>query len=285
MRACLHASLVLSAFLLNAPLHAQAEKVEGKPKATVTTRTIVADLQTEANTRNMGNPMKFSDFLEVLATELTRNGRTVAIVVDQEVFTEENRDLPPVMDQEIHLKHLPATTTVHHLLRQAVKQLPMKAAYVIRAGKVEIVPAVRTSKEFMLNQTFHVDFKERRLDQALEELSELTGVSIVLDARARQKAQTAITARFHDDVALQDAVRMLADMAELKIVYLVTGLYVTTPEHAPVLQKELRRTYGLPEPGAAPAVLPMQGMPPEIDPLMPPLPPNPLRRPEAAGAA
>ena len=67
-----------------------------------------------------------------------------------------------------------------------------------------------------------------------------------MDARIKQKAQTPVTARFRNDVALQDAVRMLTDMAELKIVYLVTGMYVTTPEHAQVMQKELKQLYGSP---------------------------------------
>ena len=58
---------------------------------------------------------------------------------------------------------------------------------------------------------------------ALDDLSALTGLSIIVDPRAKPKAQTALTAPFNGDVALRDAVLMLAEMAELKPVFLTTG--------------------------------------------------------------
>ena len=119
-------------------------------------------------------------------------------------------------------------------------------------------------------------------------------MSIVLDPRAKEKVKTAVTARFNDDVAMQDALRMLTEMAELKIVYLVTGMYITTPEHARAMQKELKDLYepkmpaggfgmpggGLPDPNL------FQGFDPSISPLSPPLPPPGLRgrRLEAAAS-
>jgi len=83
---------------------------------------------------------------------------------------------------------------------------------------------------------------------------------------------------------------MLTDMAELKLVYLVTGIYVTTPEHAQSMQKELRKAYGEPEPPAAPApglFGPGPFMDPlapsfDLSPLMPPLPPALRLKREAA---
>jgi hypothetical protein len=248
----------------------------------------LANLQLEVASGNFADSMKFGELLASLRETMTTAGKEVLFVVDDEAFKDEASDAN-ALEAEIRLKNLPAKTTVMHMLRQAVKQLPVKSAFVVRAGKVEIVPLARTSKEYMLNQTFHVDFSERKLDTALEELSELTGVSIVMDARAKQKAATAVTARFHDDVALQDAVRMLTDMAELKIVYLVTGMYVTTPEHAKEMQKELKALYepkvmpfggvGVPGPGGPPS--PEMFMPLE-SPLAPPLPPSKRRLDPAA---
>jgi hypothetical protein len=261
------------------PLHAQGKKE--KPAAT--SRTILKSMQLEVPTEGLTDPMKFGKFLELTREILRAFNAEVTFQVDDEAYREvSSPDTPNVFDTEIRLRNLPAKANATLLLRQALKQLPTKSAFVVRAGRVEIVPFVRTAKEYMLNQTFHVDFSERRLDQTLEELSELTGVSIVLDGRTKQKAQTPVTARFHDDVALQDAVRMLTDMAELKIVYLVTGIYVTTPEHAAVMQKELLKAYGYPDPGAAPAGVgpfgPLMGpgpnLPSDTSPLMPPLPPR-----------
>jgi hypothetical protein len=231
MRACLALGLIVSALAAGAPAHAQS-KVQ---KAPATSKEIYANLATEVAV--ISDPLKLRELLEYLSKQLPP-GREVALVIDDEAFREEFPDVTDIADVEIRVRGLSAKTTMLQMLRQALKQLPFKSALIVRAGKVEIVPAVRTAKEWLLNQTFNVDFKDRPLDAALEELSELTGVSIVMDTRAKEKAKSAVTGRFRDDVALQDAVRMLTDMAELKIVYLVTGMYITTPEHAQVVQKE-----------------------------------------------
>ena len=155
-------------------IHAQDKK---DAVATGPSRTVLANLQHEMKSSTFADPMKFSEFLSLLS---------VTFVVDEEAFREEYPDAKDLLNQEIHLRNLPAKATGQLVLRHAVKQLPVKSAYVIRAGKVEIVPHARTAKEHMLNQTFHADFRERRLDQALEELSDLTGVSIVVDAARSQ---------------------------------------------------------------------------------------------------
>ena len=282
MRVCLTLAVFLFG-LIAAPLAAQPKTDKTKP----TSRAILSNLQLEVASGNFANTMKFSEVLALLRENLSDVGKEVLFAVDEEGFKDEAPDAPNVLEAEIRLKNLPAKTTVMHMLRHVVKQLPVKSAFVIRAGKIEIVPLARTTKEYMFNQTFHVDFSDRKLDAALEELSELTGVSIVMDARAKQKAATTVTARFHDDVALQDAVRMLTDMAELKIVYLVTGMYITTPEHAKEMQKELKALYepkvtpfggvGIPGgPGGPPD--PNMFLEPSISPLAPPLPPPMMKR-------
>jgi D-ribose pyranose/furanose isomerase RbsD len=280
------------------------DKTDKEKSPPSTSRNVLANLQHEVKSADFGDAMKFSEFLQMTREVLQNNNKPVTMVMDDEAFREENPDLKDILEHQIHLRNLPARASVQLLLRQALKQLPVKSAYVIRAGKVDIVPYARTGKEYMLNQTFFAEFKERRLDQALEELSELTGVSIVVDARAKQKTQTPVTARFNDDVALQDAVRMLTDMAELKMVYLVTGIYVTTPERAQTLQKELKHIYEGETPAvAAPAAGPGPIGPggigagprglggPVPDPIMvsplesplaPPLPPRPKRLEPAA---
>jgi len=279
-------------FAIATPVAAQSKGKDGKATPTWNSRAVLSLLQTEVKTTGFAQPMPFSEFLEAMRGEAQNYApSSVPFVVDEEAFRDEALDAPKIHEAPIQLNALPPKATLQLLFRQALKQLPVKSAFIVRAGRIDIVPASKTTKEYMLNQTFHVDFSDRRLDAALEELSELTGVSIVMDARAKQKSQTTVTACFRDDVALQDAVRMLADMAELKIVYLVTGLYVTTPEHAKEMQKELKDLY---EPKAPPpfrgrfgpgggGVAPDPLMDdPQNSPLAPPLPPALKRRQEAA---
>ena len=297
MRVSLTLGMLLFALAAVAPVSAQAKKEKEKASTAPTSRAVLSSLQVEIGSTDFANLMKFSELLHLSREKLQTTGQEVTFALDDEAYRDENPDAPRIYESEVHLKGLPPKTTVMYLLRQALKQLPVKSAFVVRAGRVDIVPLSRTSKEYMLNQTFHVDFKERLLALALEELSDLTGVSIVIDARAKQKAQTPVTARFHDDVALQDAVRMLTEMAELKIVYLVTGIYITTPEHATVMQKELKQLYegqhNLPGGafggsflpgglgGQGPGPNPMLQFPLE-SPLAPPLPPSRKQRLDAA---
>ena len=90
-------------------------------------------------------------------------------------------------------------------------------------------------------------FEKRPLDQALRSLALETGFSIVLDTnRAGERAQAHVTARFRG-IGLENAVRVLADQAELKSVLVDKVLYVTTPENAELLQKEEERRLKAPE--------------------------------------
>lgn len=193
------------------------------------------------------------------------------------------------MDEEVGFRFANRPARALDVLQYVAKQLGKmpRGTILVRAGRVEIVPSVYATKEYMLNQNVEVAFKARPLADALEELSDMTGVSLVIDPRANEKAQMPVTARFNNDVALQDAVRMLTEMAELKMVYLVTGIFITTPERARIMEKELKRAYQIPSafPQNPMMIPPMMGFPPPFDtpsPLAPPLPPaSPFSREKA----
>ena len=271
---------------------------EGKNKSqpaktapALTSREVISRLQLEVDTQPFREPIKLGEFLRRIDETLEKNDRAVTINLDKEAFAREAPDAGDPFDADVAYTSTRKRAAVMDILSQVVRQIGKGSSFVVRAGRVDIVPLVCTSKEFTFNQTFRADFKEQRLDLALEELSDLTGVTLVRDARAKLKAQTLVSARFNDDVALQDAVRMLTDMAELKIVYLVTGMYITTPDRAAAMQKELRQLYeGEPKP-MAPLVgppNPLMEIPadPLSSPLAPPLPPAKFgrgKRLEAAG--
>jgi hypothetical protein len=82
-----------------------------------------------------------------------------------------------------------------------------------------------------------VNFDKRELQEALQEIADATGVNVVLDARAKDKGKTPITATLRG-VAVDTAVKVIADMADLTVVPLDTVLYVTTKENAKALHGE-----------------------------------------------
>jgi hypothetical protein len=85
-----------------------------------------------------------------------------------------------------------------------------------------------------------IAFDKRELQDALQEVADATGVNVVLDARAKEKAKAAITATVNDG-AVDTVVQLLADMADLQAVTVNEIIYVTTKENAKALREEKAR--------------------------------------------
>jgi RNA polymerase sigma factor (sigma-70 family) len=75
------------------------------------------------------------------------------------------------------------------------------------------------------------------LDEALQRLAGAAGFNVVLDTRVARAAKVPVSTRFNN-VPLDTAVRLLADMAELQSVQIDNVLYVTTRENAARIAKE-----------------------------------------------
>jgi hypothetical protein len=75
------------------------------------------------------------------------------------------------------------------------------------------------------------NFDNRPLEEALKDLAAVNDFNIVLDSRVADKAKTAVSARF-ENTPLDTAVRLLADMADLKPFVVDNVLYVTSPARA-----------------------------------------------------
>jgi hypothetical protein len=115
------------------------------------------------------------------------------------------------------------------------------ATYIVFPDRIEITTFKRASVEGRLQQPVAAKFDNRKLklSEALRELSEMTGTSIVIDARIGDKEDRQVTATFRNDVTLAGALRVLTEQADVKYVVLKEGiLFVTTPAHVETLRKE-----------------------------------------------
>jgi hypothetical protein len=82
------------------------------------------------------------------------------------------------------------------------------------------------------------------LAEAVRQIVEDTEANIVIDPRAREKANAnVITARLRN-VPLRTAVRILADMAGLEVIQIDNVYYVSSPEHIQKLTKEQEKQAG-----------------------------------------
>jgi type II secretory pathway component GspD/PulD (secretin) len=93
----------------------------------------------------------------------------------------------------------------------------------------------------LLQQKVTATFDRIPLADALQELAELSGVSVLVDERAAKMAQSPVKATLNNDVSLETAMRLLADMADLKAVRVGGALYVTSKENAKALEAEEKK--------------------------------------------
>ncbi|HKI30783.1 MAG TPA: hypothetical protein VKA46_02745 [Gemmataceae bacterium] len=127
--------------------------------------------------------------------------------------------------------------SLDRVLRKVLGRLPVEsgAVYMVRADHVEITTRAAQKDEVWGNYPgpylplVHADFEGRTLAEALRELSEQSGTSIVVDARAADKAKSAVSASF-TNLPLDTAVRILTDMAGLKSALNDNVIYVSSEE-------------------------------------------------------
>jgi RNA polymerase sigma factor (sigma-70 family) len=166
--------------------------------------------------------------------------------------------------------NLPLTRgmSVADLLADALAQLVITSeggatipfTYRVRGNQVLIVPAYvppvvpgsgnpeqatpqidqKRLLEQIVGQPVSLAIEDKPLTAVVQELRKLTGANIVIDARCRDSARMAVSATF-DDVRLLTALQIMADMCELKPVAMNNVYYLTTPENAARLQKEVNR--------------------------------------------
>ena len=112
--------------------------------------------------------------------------------------------------------------------------------YRIVNGYVEITTRNRVQSGVLLGMPIVIEFDKCPLEEALQEIMDKNGVTVVLDGSVGERAKTSITAVFQQ-VPLDTVVRLVADMADLRVVTVENMLYVTTKEKAETLRKEKKR--------------------------------------------
>jgi hypothetical protein len=135
------------------------------------------------------------------------------------------------------------------VLRKLLAQVPVAsgATYLLREDHVEITTGTFRSAEVWGGgpNVPHLPLVWATLDKvpledALKELAEQADFNVMLDNRAAEKGKTPVSARLRN-APLDTAVRLLADMADLRPVHLDNVLFVTTKENAAVVEARLEK--------------------------------------------
>jgi hypothetical protein len=212
----------------------------------------------------LNNPQAtFGEFLDSLSE---RCGLTFDL--NEVAFRNEN--VPDVYSIPVADRPLPKMpkVRVERLLRKALARIPCQsgATFLVRRDAIEITTVNAAQAEVRPGGGVNLplaqlDYEKVPLEEVLRDLSTSNDYNILLDPRAAEKAKNLVTARL-SNVSLDNAVQLLADMADLRSVQLDNVLYVTARENAVVLERELRekRNQGVPTAQTIVPVMPMPGM-------------------------
>lgn len=242
-------ALVGAALVASVPLRSENPKPEEPKKLTGTE--IADKLESRFNFPGWDDPKTtVHDALDQLTK---RTG--VAIEINTRAFAD--ADVADVDKYEfVASKPFPAMkVSLSRLLRKFLDRLPTnsRALWVIREDAIELTTARAFTDEIgrggndpMEGGTtptvplVYASLEKQPLEQALKTLASRAAFSVILDARVGDKAKTPVTAALKN-VPLDTAVRLLADMADLRSVLIDNTLYVTSPENADRLEAEQTR--------------------------------------------
>ncbi len=208
-------------------------------------------LNENIETKEFQQEMPLKVFLHKLEKNLGKNGKQVRFVIDADAFEKENEawkkegfDPPaPVQETIIKFGKHPQRMSVGICLRLALsKVVTNNATYIIRRGQILITTIEQAQTPFLGYNLISGNFKKVPLTKVLDEISEMSGVSILVDPRIGNKVRTRITTRILL-INLETALRLLTDMTELQYVPVGNVIYVTNPANGPAFAKEyLRQT-------------------------------------------
>jgi hypothetical protein len=134
------------------------------------------------------------------------------------------------------------------LLRVVLARIPSPsgAVYVLRPDSVEITTAAALRTELGIPENRPVlplvwdVFDETPIRKALARVIETTVFNVTVDPRVADKLQGKVTVQFNN-VPVDTAVRLLANMAGLSVVRLDNVFYVTTADNAKRMREEQKQ--------------------------------------------
>ena len=215
----------------------------GETREEAETRQLLRLLQETIDLKDFQNPMTFKELLGLLVVKYQAKGKELPILLNYEAFKKVTPGADDLYERAIRLPTAPIRMPLATVLRVALGQLEdADATYLVRNAAIELLPAKHATPAFLLQARVLGSFVKTPLEDVLQDLAYQTGATVILDPRAGEKARAPITATFRNDATLESALRLIAEMAELKLVVLPGGLFVTTAAQADQMIKERTAT-------------------------------------------
>jgi hypothetical protein len=197
-------------------------------------------LQEVIDMKDFQVPMTLKEALGLLQDKLNaKYGEdALPILVDEEAFKGADPNAT-VFDTQVKFPPFPRRMTIAVALRVALSRIESaEATFLLRNGVIEVTTLHAASPQVLLRQKVFARFDRRPLAEVVEELSARTGVSILLDTQLGEKLKAPVTASLNNDVTLEATLRLLANMAGLRLTLTEGAPYITSPAEARRLERE-----------------------------------------------
>jgi hypothetical protein len=143
-------------------------------------------------------------------------------------FREENPDAPDIYDTKVRFPAEVKQLTGGELLQIILSPVATNnASFLIKRNYIEITTVAKSSPAALLAMRIMARFDKTPLEDALAELSDLIGATILVDAQVAEKARTPVSAALRNTITLDGAVRLLAAMAGLQATLEDDILFIT----------------------------------------------------------
>jgi len=174
-------------------------------------------------------------------------------------------------------------------VRQSLMRMlsPYNLSYVILDDTV-LITTDEMGLHRQMRQRVAVDVNEQPLNTALKDLARRTALNLIIDPRVAKDAQTPVTLQM-EDATLETAVRLLAELGNLKSVRMGNVLFVTSEARAEKIRREDAQTRPLHDPRFGPIPIEPGGFAPggiggAVVPAIPERAPVPPPNPDGATA-
>jgi hypothetical protein len=164
-----------------------------------------------------------------LAINQLREQTKINFVLDR--FTIQQMGIDPESAQvTVKLKDVKARTA----LRMILNSYNLSFAII---GDTVLISTDDMAMFRQMRQRVNLDVDKVEIAKAIKQLARDTATNLIIDNRAAKEAQTAVTLQM-DDVPLETAVRLMAEMAGLKPVRVGNVLFVTTKANANEMRQD-----------------------------------------------
>ena len=190
------------------------------------------------DTKSLKEAHTVKELLNQLYKDLSEQGIDLPIFLDLRSFSAIDTRNP--YDFPVKLPAPYRKVRLVQFLSDFVGALPGKATFLIRRSAIEIKSTRDPGGKTVFNQNVFLVFDNVTLKEALEEIAESYGVTIVLDPKIEKKSQQRISAKI-TNATLRATLIILAAMGDLAPVFLDDAVYITSRARSRALQDALDR--------------------------------------------